>query len=117
MALDTNTVIDRIMGRAAARSLVADQADISTGVEADIDDVSSFSVYIKTEGQVNVEIELSPDGTNWYKPGDADSTPDESPVQFNDAGTEIISMAYDADRIRLTGSNTTAVTVQIKEVV
>lgn len=117
MALDTNTVIDRIMGRAAARSQIADQADISGGVEADVDDVSSFSVFLKTEGAVNIEIELSPDGTNWYKPGDADSTPDESPVQFNDAGTEIIHMAYDADKIRLTGSNATAVTAQIKEVV
>ena len=117
MSLETDTVIDRIMGRASSRDTLADAEDVSAGVEQALGDVTGLSLYLRAEGAVNVQIELSPDGSEWFEPGKASNTPAESPIKFEGAGTEIVSLGYDADAIRITGSDSTPVTAKIKEVV
>jgi len=98
--------------RAAAQQGITNGAeDISGSVETEVGDVSSFTLYLGTEGAVDVEVALSPDGgKTWYV------TP-ESPVQFAEAGADIIHIEYNASNIRLTGSNGTAVEAQIREMV
>jgi len=101
-----------IRKRAASESGLTDgEEDISGGVEAAVGDVPAFTLFLGTEGAVDVEVALSPDGgSTWYV------TP-ESPVQFAEAGADIIHIEYNASNIRLTGSNGTAVEAQIREVV
>ena len=117
MSIETQTVIDRIMGRASSRSQLADAEDITAGVEASIGDLTSFSLFLRTDAAENVQIELSPDGSEWFEPGKASNTPAESPIKFDGAGTEVIRFGYDADAIRLTGANGANVTAKMKEVV
>ena len=68
-----------------------------------------WTLYIHAEDAIDVTIQLSPDGANWYEP-------DESPLSFSGAGDKVIEMGYDACKLRLIGSNTTAVTAQIRGV-
>jgi len=84
--------------------------DISTGVEAPLKNYERWTLYLKTQGAIVIDIYLSPDdGSTWYKPK-------ESPVTFDGAGDDIIEFDYDATRIKLVGSNTTPVTAQVRGV-
>lgn len=102
----------KIVKRAAGQSGLTDGAeDISDGIEAAIGDVSAFTLFLGATGAVDVEVQLSPDGgTTWYV------TP-ESPVSFSEADADIVHIKYNANRIRLAGSNVTPVEVQVREVV
>ncbi|UWG46576.1 hypothetical protein HSRCO_0277 [Halanaeroarchaeum sp. HSR-CO] len=117
MALKTSTVIEELSSRASSKSDVSASEDLSGGKEVPVGDVTKFTVFLKVEGAVDVDIELSPDGENWYRPGEADNTPDESPIKFTSAGTEIVALGYAADYVRVTATNDTPVSVQVKEVV
>ena len=117
MSLYTDTVIDRIMARATARWSLTDSGDASDGEVQEIGDVQSFTLFLKVEGATQVQIELSPDGTEWFEPGKASNTPAESPIKFEGAGTEIVQFAYDADAIRVTTSDGTPITAKVQEVV
>lgn len=113
MTLETRGNVESIKARAGDDTgLTNGQEDISGGVETDISDVSGFTIYLNSAGAVDVTVEYSPDGgTNWYEPRD------ESPVSFSGANTEVIAVAYQASAVRLTGSNTTGVEAQVREVV
>jgi hypothetical protein len=112
MSLETTTEIDELKGRAGREAKVADAEDISGGVEAAISNVASFTLYLDVAGSVDLTLELSPDGgETWYEPRD------ESPISFGGDDSDLYRIVYDADRIRLTGSDGTAVTAQIREVV
>ena len=84
-------------------------ADISGGVEAELGNYRRWTLYLHADGAIDVNIYLSPDGSNWYQP-------DESPVSFEGAGDKVIEMGYDAYKIKLVGSNTTLVTAQVRGV-
>lgn len=88
------------------------QQDISGGVETDVSNVDAVTIYLDVAGAVNVTVEFSPDdGANWYEPAA------ESPVEFSSAGTDLVHVEYNVDRLRLTGSDSTGVKAQIREVV
>lgn len=110
MSLDTSVEFtDRVGGTAG---LTTGQQDISGGVGAKVGNVDSVTIFLDTAGAVDVTVEFSPDGgTNWYEPAG------ESPVQFSSAGTDLVHVEYNVDRVRLTGSDTTGVKAQLREVV
>jgi hypothetical protein len=88
------------------------QQDISGGVEQDVGNVDSATLFLDVAGAVDVNVEFSPDGgTNWYEPAA------ESPVEFSESDTDLVHISYNVDRIRVSGSNSTAVKAQLREVV
>lgn len=88
---------------------ICKDADISGGVTKALKNFRRWTLYLKTAGAIDITVELSPDGSTWFK------VP-ESPVSFSAADDDVIEMGYDATHIRLTGSNTTAVTAMIRGV-
>jgi len=89
---------------------ICTNADISGGVTAELKNFKRWTLYLKTADAIDITIELSPDGgTTWF-------TVPESPVSFSAAGDDVIEFGYDATHIRLTGSNTNAVTAIIRGV-
>jgi len=96
-------------GIGAETVTICSSADISAGVEAEIGNYKRWTLYIHADDAIDITIQLSPDGSNWYEP-------DESPVSFDAAGDKVIEMGYDAYKIRLIGSNTAAVTAQVRGV-
>jgi hypothetical protein len=103
-------VIEQIKGRLGDDREIADAEDISGGVEEDVANVSSFTLYISAAAAVNVTVKMTPDGSTWY-------TIPESPIEFSEAGDAVLHVDYDTSAVQLTGSNGTSVTAQIKEVV
>jgi len=85
-------------------------ADISAGKIAELKAYERWTIYLKTQGAIEIAIELSPDGTTWYEP-------EESPVVFTKADDILIVMNYDATHVKITGSNPTPVTCQILGVI
>jgi hypothetical protein len=110
MGLDT---LVEFTGRTAGTAgLTTGQEDISEGVEAEVGNVDSVTIFLDVAGAVNVTVEFSPDGgTNWYQPAG------ESPIEFTEASTDVVHVDYNVDRIRLSGSDATAVKAQLREVV
>jgi len=86
--------------------------DIS-GVAAVIAILRNFerwTLFLHAAAAIDITIELSPDGgVTWY-------TPTESPIEFAAVGDDIIEFGYDATHIRLTGSNASLVTAQVRGV-
>jgi hypothetical protein len=112
MSLETLTKIEELKGRFASDRKLADSEDTSEGVETSIGDVASYSLFLDVEGAVDLRVYLSPDGgETWYEPRD------DSPISFGGENTDIYWFEYDADRLRLVGSNNTPVTAQVREVV
>jgi len=111
MPVQTSTEIETLNGRLGEDRQLADAEDISGGVETEISDVTTFTLFLDVNGAVDLTVELSPDGDSWYEPRT------ESPVSFSGENTDIYLMRYDATAIRLTGNNGTAVTAQVREVV
>ena len=97
--------------RPADEGKLADSEDISGGVSRDVGDVSAFTLFFDVEGAVDISVEISPDGgTNYYE------LPDNSPVQFGGAGTDILRVSYECNAVKLKGLNATNVTAQVREV-
>ena len=113
MTVNTNSETTNISERVGDTNKLADAEAIDgDGVEQGVGNVASFSVFLDVEGAVEVTVEFSPDGgSTWYEPRD------ESPVSFGGANTDLVHVDYNATRVRLTGSNGTAVTAQVREVV
>lgn len=112
MALSSNGEITELKSRGGSTDKFADAEDISGEVETPIGNVSKLTLYLETAGAVNIAVEFSPNGgTDWY------SAVGESPLEYGSATTDIVEIGYSADRLRLTGSNGTAVTAEIHEVV
>lgn len=66
---------------------------------------SNWTLFLKTSGAIEISIELSPDGVNWYKATDT--------LVFDTADDMIIEFGYIAKYIRLTGNNLALITAQI----
>lgn len=110
MAVETNTQVDEIAGRKGYENRVADAEDISGGVEHAIGNVPAFSLWLSVGGAIDITVEASPDGgATWYE------LP-ESQITFSGAADDVKHISYNMNRIRLTGSDATAVTAQIREV-
>lgn len=91
---------------------VADNEAISGGVTATLGNYNRWTLYITVAGAITITLELSPDGgTTWYTWPDPDSD-----LVFAGAASQIFEMGYDANRIRLTGSNATLTTAQVRGV-
>ncbi|KXA93021.1 hypothetical protein AKJ64_01590 [candidate division MSBL1 archaeon SCGC-AAA259E17] len=89
---------------------IADAEDISGGVTAELACYDRWTLLIHVAGAIDVTVELSPDGkATWYEI-------DESPYSYGAAGDSTNELGYDATHIRLTGSNATSVTAQIRGV-
>jgi hypothetical protein len=111
MPLESDSEVSSLEGRGNDSDGLQDPAgDISGGVEAAVGNVGSVTLYLSTAGAVDVKVEASPDGDNWF-------TLPESPVVFDAAGDTAILINYDVSNIRLTGSDTTDVQAILREVV
>jgi len=84
--------------------------DISGGVEADLPPATKWTLFLHVNGAIDVSIYLSPDGVDWFE------IP-ESPRSFASAGDDVIEVGYTARKVKLVGSNTTAVLAKIHYVV
>lgn len=110
------TDVEKILGRGAKDQSPTDGAqDISGGVTAELatdgGDSENATIFLETQGAVDVTIEFSPDnGDTWREPAD------ESPVSFGSAGQDIVHVEYAATDVRLTGSNATGVDVDVRMV-
>lgn len=103
----------RVESRAGDESGITAEGgeDISGGVETEVGNVSTFTLYLSVGAAVDVKVEASPDGGDtWY-------LLPESPVKFASKGDDAVHLQYNMNRIRLTGSNTSSVEAQIREVV
>ncbi|WP_144901365.1 hypothetical protein [Halobellus captivus] len=112
MPAETESEVGTIEGlRADQFELQNPAGDISGGVEQEIGDVSSFTLYLDVAAAVDVTVELSPNGgDDWFEVT-------ESPVKFAAAGQDAVHIEYNADRVRLKGSNTENVKAIVREVV
>jgi hypothetical protein len=112
MALDS--AVEKIKAREGVSGSLTDGfEDISGGVTASMGttggDAQSATLYIATEGAVELTTEFSPDGGDtWREPAD------ESPIVFDAAGEDVAYIDYSASMIRVTGSNTTGADLDLR---
>ena len=112
MPVETQTDIELLKGRSGSESELQNPAgDISGGVEQQIGNVSSFTIYLDVGGAVDITVELSPNGGSDY------FEIAESPLVFNSTGQDAYHVQYNTASVRLTGSNTTDVQAIVREVV
>jgi len=111
MVVHTSSEETNISDREGGHGLLAEAENISTGAVAKTSNTASTTLYLYADGAVDVTVEATPDGgEHWY-------VLPESPVSFDQAGDDAIRLAYDFNRLRLSASNGTAVTAQLREVV
>jgi len=109
-------IVESIRGRRGERTSLTDGAeDISSGVTQSMDtgsgDADSATLYLATQGTVDVTVEFSADGgETWREPAA------ESPVVFDAAGEDLVHIEYAATHVRLTSSNTTGVDADLRVV-
>lgn len=111
MALESDIEVVKARG-SRSTSLTDGAEDITEGLEATLSTgtgaASSATLFIETQGAIELTIEFSPDGSTWYEPVG------ESPIGFDGAGEDVAFIEYDAAAIRVTGSNTTAVNLDLR---
>ncbi len=112
--MPTKANIEILGGRGATGASLTDgPEDISDGLEVNVQtetgDIAAATLYIATEGAVDVSIEFSPDnGDTWREPLY------ESPVTFDEADQDLVLIEYQATDLRVTGSNSTAVDLDLR---
>lgn len=113
MPVDTNTEVNSIDGRGTAGEPITNGfEDISAGVTADLSTgdgaPSTATLYIATEGAIELTIEFSPDGETFREPAE------ESPIEFTEAGEDVAFIDYDAAAVRVESSNATGVDLDLR---
>ncbi|WP_058365231.1 hypothetical protein [Haloparvum sedimenti] len=114
MGLDSN--VEKIDAREGVSTAITDgyedltgdgtEASLSTG----LGDPSSATLYVATEGAVELTVEFSPDGgTNWFEPNDP-----ELPLKFDSAGDDVVLMDFNASDVRVTASDATGVKLALR---
>jgi len=89
---------------------ISDAEDISAGVTAELSNYDRWTLFIHVAGAIDVTVELSPDGgATWYE------IP-ESVLSYGGAADDVMEIGYSATNIRLTGSNATNVSSQVRGV-
>lgn len=111
MPLGSN--VEKIEAREAVGTSLTDGAeDISGGVTASMStgkgSGGSATLFIEAQGALDLTIEFSPDGSAFYEPAA------ESPITFDAAGMDVAYVEFDAAAIRVTGSNTTPVDLDLR---
>jgi len=87
---------------------ICEAEDISDGVTASLKNYDGWTLFTRVAGAIDITVELSPDNTDtWYE------IP-ESPLSYTEATDDANEVGYDATDIRLTGSNTTDVTADVR---
>lgn len=111
MGVDANSTVEGINDRGGYDNELQNPAgDIENGVERELDkNPQSYTLFLDVAGAVDVTVELSPNGEDWFEPTD-------SPIKFSAAGTEIVHFDYDFNHIRLAGSDATNVLALDREV-
>lgn len=117
MVVETTSEETNITERASGTGQLADAEDISGGKTARTSATESTTLYLSVAAAVDVTVEASPDGgSTWY-------TLPESPLKLDAPGADAdtndtaVKFGYDFDRLRLSASNGTAITAQLREVV
>jgi len=89
---------------------IATAEDISGGVTAPLANYNRWTLFIHVADAIDITVEISPDnGDTWYE------IP-ESPLSYSAATDDVLEVGYDGTDVRLTGSNTTDVTADIRGV-
>ena len=111
MALESDIEVVKARG-SRSTTLTNGAEDISGGVTAPMSTGkgagTSATLFIETQGAVDLTIEFSPDGSAWYEPQS------QMPITFSEAGTEVLHMGYDASALKVTASNSTAVNLDLR---
>ena len=112
MPVESNATVDSIEDRRGDEGDLQNPAgDISSGVSAEVGDVSVFTIYLDVAGAIDITVEASPNGRDdWFEL-------QESPISFSEAGETAVQIEYNVTDIRLTGSDGTAVKAVLREVV
>ncbi len=98
------------IGKSSLIDINLPAGSIQGGVEHPLPAYTEWTLCLKAGAAADVTVELSPDGgTTWYEV-------DESAVTFGSAGDKVLSMSYQANRIKLTGNNTADITAQVRGV-
>lgn len=105
--------VEKIEAREAVGTPLTDgPEDISDGVEASLSTEkgapSSATLFIATEGALELTIEFSPDGDTFREPLD------ESPIGYDGATEDVAYIEYDAAAIRVSASNSTKVDLDLR---
>ena len=105
--------VEKIKAReGSGTSLTNGAEDISDGREASLSTgfgaASSATLFIVTEGAIDLTIEFSPDGEKFREPAD------ESPIKFSEAGEDVAFIDYDAAAVRVEGSDATGVDLDLR---
>lgn len=113
MPVGTETDVKSIEGRGTAETSITDgPEDISNGVTVDLSTAtgaaSTATLFIETQGAVELTIEFSPDGETFREPAD------ESPIEFTEAGEDVAFIEFDAAAVRVSGSDTTGVDLDLR---
>jgi hypothetical protein len=85
---------------------ICNSANISGGTSEQLPNYIDYTLYINVADAIDITVELSADGTNYYE------IP-ESPLEYDGAGDDAIEIGYKAKYIKLTGSNTNSVTATV----
>jgi len=85
---------------------ICEAEDISGGVTASLKNYDRWTLFVRVAGAIDITVELY-SGANWYE------IP-ESPLSYSAAGDDVLEMGYDGTQIRLTGSNTTDTTSDVR---
>jgi len=87
---------------------ICEAEDISGGAMAPLSNYDRWTLFVHVAGAIDITVELY-SGENWYE------IP-ESPLSYSAAGDDVLETGYDGTDIRLTGSNTTEVTADVRGV-
>jgi hypothetical protein len=118
MVVHTSSEQTNISSRDAGSALLADAANISTGVTASASASESTTLYVAVDGAVELTVEASPDGgSTWFVLPESPLSLD-APAQGEDTNDDAVVFGYDFNRLRLTASTAdVSVTAAIREVV
>jgi len=107
--LNLDVALTEILG-ASPNYTLADNEDISAGKTFTVTEEYKWrntSLYLRTNGAIDISLEFAPEGSDFYEP-------EESPLVFSTAGTNIYEINFAWKAIRITGSNSSNVTAKLK---
>lgn len=93
--------------------ILAQNEDISGGIARRMLPFSEWTLFLKTNNDINIEIELSPEEGNPPNSAEFFEVP-ESPVRMLNSDSAEIAMDIEVGTIRLTGSTNALVTAIIR---
>lgn len=103
-AVATSTIV----GREAETFTLAEDADISDGVEQSLPNFLYWTLFISATAAAEMTVEISPDGINWYNM---------EVIIFTEAGHQAVPIdKISASAVKITSNNTEEVTAQIRGV-